>query len=223
MIAYKLTNRDLTTHNGFQWIPGEKKIASGKGPLCSAGWLHFYRGPLTADFMNPIHADIQNPLLWEVEIGGKILEDYDLKGGATEMTLVRRIEHMPLTMEQRVTVAILRAMHVCEVPAWCEWATKWLNGEDRTQTAAARAAWTAEAAAEAAAGAAWAAVWSAAEAAARAAWVAAEAAEAAAGAAWAAAEAAEAAVWSAEAAEAAARAAAEIVPLEQEIAAVVNS
>ena len=221
MIVYKLTNQKMQTHGGYQWEPGVARETDGEGNLCCPGWLHYYHDPLLAVLLNPIHADIEGPILWEAEAEGLHRDDRGLKGGCTRLTLLRRIELPQITTEQRVRFGILCAKVICDNPAWNAWADRWLDGSDRSQ----ESAWAAIEAAARAAEAAWAAetaAWAAAETAARAAetaaraaeaaWAAAETAARAARAAWAAAEtaarAAEAA-WAAARAAWAARAAAE--------------
>ena len=190
MIKYKLTTQDGTTHNYYQWSlpkgekPGDWHRTSGEGNLCGPGWLHYYHHPLLAVLLNPIHADIQDPILWEVEVGGEQKDDAGLKGGATKMRLLKKIDPPMFSTEQRVVFGIYCALETCKDEKFVRWANGWLMGSDRSaQAARAAAAWTAAAwaAAEAAqaaaaqaaaAQAAWtAAAWTA-EAAARAAWAA---------------------------------------------------
>ena len=193
MIVYKLTDQKMQTRGGYQWEIGAPSETDGSGDLCGPGWLHYYHDPLLAVLLNPIHANIDNPILWEAEAEGLHRDDNGLKGGCTRLTLLRQIDLPQITTEQRVRFAILCAKEVCAEPVWNAWADRWLSGADRSDAAAARAA----AAAAAAAAEAW--VVEAAEAA-DAAAAAAAAAEAAAvaGAAWA----AEDAAWAARAAAA---------------------
>ena len=186
MIVYKLTDQNLQTHGGYQWEPGVARETDGEGNLCGPGWLHYYHDPLLAVLLNPIHADIEGPILWEAEAEGLHRDDKGLKGGCTRLTLIRQIDLPQITTEHRIRFAILCAKTVCNDPAWNRWADRWLDGSDRS-VAAAEAAWAAERVAESA----WAA--EAADRAAAAAARAAEAAEAARAAAWAAAWAARAA------------------------------
>ena len=186
-VIYKLTNQNLQTHDGFQWVPGNWKKTSGGGDLCGPGWLHGYCDPLVAIFMNPIHANISNPILWQGEGCGKFLDDRGLKCGFTEMRIIKKIKPYKFTPEKLVEIAI-----VCAIESgyndedFISWACHWMDGSDRSAEAAAEA-WAAAKAAEAAAEAwaaeaaakAWAEAWAAA------AW----AAEAWAAEAWAAAEA----------------------------------
>jgi len=186
MIVYKLTNQNLQTHGGYQWEPGVARETDGRGNLCGPGWLHYYHDPLLAVLLNPIHADIEGPILWEAEAEGLHRDDRGLKGGCTRLTLLRRIELPQITTEQRVRFGILCAKVICDNPAWNAWADRWLDGSDRSQ----ESAWAATEAAARAARAARAAeaAWAAARAAraAEAAWAAAETAARAAEAAWAA-------------------------------------
>jgi hypothetical protein len=132
MIKYKLTNQNLQTYNGFQWGIGKKVTTSGKGELCSEGWLHFYHSPELAVILNPIHANFKNPRLFEVEVGETCLDDRGLKGGATEMTLIKELDLPQISLTQKIAFGILCAKEVCDDIKWNEWADKWLSGEDRT-------------------------------------------------------------------------------------------
>ena len=155
MIKYKLTDQNLKTHNGFKWRIGVTKFTNGIGGLCSPGFLHYYHHPLLAVFLNPIHANIKNPLLFEIEATGKHLDDNCLKGGCTEMTLIKEIELPVVSIIQRVAFGILCAMEVYKRENFIKWAENWLNGMDRgSANAANAAAYAADAAANAAANAA---------------------------------------------------------------------
>lgn len=184
--CYKLTSQALTTYGDFIWIEGEWTTPlPGKGKLCSGSWYHAYHHPLLALFLNPIHADFKQPILWEAEGRGAFQDDNGLKCGFASMRLVKRLEIPEITTEQRVRFALLCAKEVYKETSFVEFADKYLFGEDRSQKTAARAA-------RSAAEAAWSAAWSAARSAESAAWSAAEAA----------------AEWAARAAESAAREAA---------------
>jgi len=62
MKRYKLTDQNLQTHGGYQWVVGEWHKATGDGKaLCTDGWLHCYDSPELAVLLNPIHAGIENP------------------------------------------------------------------------------------------------------------------------------------------------------------------
>jgi len=214
MKKYKLTTQELTTHNGYQWRLGENKTTPGNGDLCGSGWLHYYHHPLLAILLNPMHASIQNPKLFECEAGGIHKNDMGLKGGCTELTLIQELTPTSITLTQRVAFGILVSQLVYKDSYYNKWANDWLENKDRSASAAesarsaARSARSAESARSAARSAAWSAAWSAAEAAARSARSAAESAESAAESARSAAESAESAAesarsaaWSAESAD----------------------
>ena len=167
MKLYKLTDGDGQTRNGTQWGPGVSHSGTGEGELCGPGWIHAYEHPLIAVLLNPIHADFQNPRLWEAE-GDVGLRDGQLKCGCATLTTIREIPLPEITAEMRVRFAILCAKYVRACSEWNAWADKWLSGEDRSAEAAAVAsraaydasraaydveAWAAEAAA--AAGVLW--------------------------------------------------------------------
>ena len=185
MIVYKLTDQNLQTHGGYQWEPGVARETDGEGNLCGPGWLHYYHDPLLAVLLNPIHADIEGPILWEAEAEGLHRDDNGLKGGCTRLTLIRQIDPPQITTEQRIRFGILCAKAVCDSPEWNAWADRWLDGSDRSVETAweawAAAVATADAAADAAAAEAAArAARAVAQATAWAAWEAARTAEAAA-------------------------------------------
>ena len=161
---YKLTDSCGKTRGGTQWGPGVSHSGTGKGELCGPGWIHAYEHPLVAVLMNPIHANFQNPRLWEAE-GEIAIRDGQIKCGCKTLTTVREIPLPAITTEMRVRFGILCAKEVCACLSWNAWADRWLSGEDRTQAARARAARTARAAWVAAAEAAEAAAAKAASAA----------------------------------------------------------
>ena len=138
---FKLTDSDGKTMNGTQWGPGVSHSGTGKGELCGPGWIHAYEHPLIAVLLNPIHADFENPRLWEAkgEVG---LRDGQLKCGCKTLTTVREIPLPSITTKMRIRFAILCAKEVC-ADSWNAWADKWLSGGDRTQAEA--SAWAAEA------------------------------------------------------------------------------
>jgi hypothetical protein len=153
MIKYKLTDHDLRTHGGYRWEVGVERVIENQGTeLCSDRVFHFYDGPELAVLLNPIHANIKNPRLWEVECD-QVAHDVT-KGGAKRMRLVRELPVPQVTMEQRVRFAILCAKEVCHDPQFVAWADGWLSGGDRSKEAAQAASWAATAASWAAAGAA---------------------------------------------------------------------
>jgi len=160
-VIYKLTNQNLQTHDGFQWVPGNWKKTSGGGDLCGPGWLHGYCDPLVAIFMNPIHANISNPILWQGEGCGKFLDDRGLKCGFTEMRIIKKIKPYKFTPEKLVEIAI-----VCAIESgyndedFISWACHWMDGSDRSAEAAAKARAARAAAKARAAARAWAA-WAA--------------------------------------------------------------
>jgi hypothetical protein len=170
MKLYKLTDENGYTRNKTHWGEGVSHSGTGKGKLCGPGYIHAYTHPLLAVFLNPIHANLDNPLLWEAE-GEIALEDHGLKVGCIKLTTTHQIPLPTITIEHRVRFAIGCALFVCHDAGFVQWANAWLDGIDRSANASALAA-------EAAESAAWAAAWAA--------WAAAKAANASAKAAWAA-------------------------------------
>jgi len=159
IIKYKLTNQNLQTHNNFRWKVRKWVKVKGKlkQSLCTDGWLHCYDSPLLAVLHNPIHAAIENPRLWEVEVDGECKNDRGLKCGYRRMRLFREIPVPNMSIIQRKAYGILCAKEVVTDNKWNLWADNWLSGKDRTANAAYAAANAAADAAYAAADAAYAA------------------------------------------------------------------
>jgi hypothetical protein len=167
-MLYKLTRQDFITRSGCLWGENVTHTADGQGALCSEHWLHAYEHPLIAVFMNPIHGDFSNPILWECD-GIVGITDHGLKVGCTSLTTLRQIPLPVVTTEQCVRFAIACAVSVYQEPSFISWAMSWIYGTDRSRKAAlaAAAAWAESAAEAAALAAAWAeaAAWAAAAAA----------------------------------------------------------
>jgi len=134
----------MRTHNGFQWELGKEVTTDGDSEkLCNEHWLHYYHHPLLAVLLNPIHAHIINPRLFEVKALGKHLDDKGIKGGCTKMTLVKEIELPEITLNQMIAFAILCALEVYKESTYILWANNWLNNVDRSAIAAYDAAYAA--------------------------------------------------------------------------------
>ncbi len=153
MRLFKLTDRSMRTHGKTQWTLGEWKETDGSGELCSAGWLHAYRDPYLALLMNPLHAAFDNPRIFEAEAEGEFKDDNGMKCGVTRLRLIKEIDGISVSTEERVEFAIRIALKVYKNEGFVEWATRWLDGKDRGAKAATEAAtdaWAAVAAARAA-------------------------------------------------------------------------
>lgn len=133
-MRYKLTTQDMKTrpgkYNEVTWVVGEWVTADGDTAcgLCSAAYIHWYTDPLLAIMLNPAHADIENPRLWECETGGQEVLDYGLKGGSRSLRLLREIPVPIITTRQRVHFAILCVRAICKDRVWNELADLFLNG-----------------------------------------------------------------------------------------------
>ena len=101
----KLVNQDITTHGGFKWKVGKwykiDKSDYGSG-LCSESYFHCYEHPLLAILLNPIHADIENPKLFQVNVKGKKESD-QFKFGFTQMRLAKEIKLHKISMIQKTS------------------------------------------------------------------------------------------------------------------------
>ena len=129
------------TQNNTQWGENVTHEATGdiqKG-LCSDAWIHAYTHPLLAVFMNPVHARIKNPILWEGKGEGEAKFESE-KCGFRKFTTLRQIPLPEVTDVQKITFGILCVKEVYKDPSWNQWADKWLSGEDRTKSSANAAA-----------------------------------------------------------------------------------
>ena len=92
MKLFKLTRQDYTTYNGSTtWGKGitRSKPVKKNPALCSSDVLHAYNNINLAFLLNPIHADIQNPRLWEAA-GEVVCEDFG-KVGCFSLTTAKEI------------------------------------------------------------------------------------------------------------------------------------
>jgi len=140
-ILFKLTTQEGKTHNETQWGENVTHEATGdiKQGLCSDAWIHAYTHPLLAVLMNPVHADIENPILWEGKGEGEAKFE-PLKCGFRKFTTLKKIPLPEVTDVQKVAFGILCAKEVYKDSSWNQWADKWLSGEDRTKSSANAAA-----------------------------------------------------------------------------------
>lgn len=143
MKVYKLTSQNGTTHNGTKWGPGARYEVAGPLEMCGNG-IHAYSDPLLAVLLNPIHAEINSPRLWECEASDEHIDDHGLKSCHRWLQTVRELPVPQITTEQRVRFAILCAIDSgADNPAWVAWALHWLDGSDRSHEAAEDAEWAA--------------------------------------------------------------------------------
>ena len=93
MKLYKLTKQDISTYGGFTFELGKKHIKKKiKNPeLCSSDVFHAYGDINLAFLLNPIHADIKNPRLFEAK-GKVVVRDFG-KVGCFDFKLVREIKY----------------------------------------------------------------------------------------------------------------------------------
>lgn len=137
---YKLTDENGKTRTGavneLQWGTAITHSAAGAGTqLCSDGVIHAYEHPLIAVLLNPIHAVLNAPRLWEAE-GEIVAREGQFKCGVKTLTTVREIPLPDITLEQRVCFAILCALEVYKEESFVRWAKAWLSGEDRSEAKA---------------------------------------------------------------------------------------
>ena len=113
MICYKLTDKNNMTQNNTLWGEGveHSKPEMPAPSLCSDSVLHYYRSIPLAFMLNHIHANIDNPVLWESDADKEVVGDYG-KAGCFRLKTVKRVKYN-FTNEQirniRVRFAILCA------------------------------------------------------------------------------------------------------------------
>jgi len=137
MIGYKLVTQEYRTREGYdnetKWEIGVKVEAKpGSMELCTDTVVHFYDDPLLAVLMNPIHAEIENPRMLEVEIHGEVVTN-GTKCGAKSLTPIREIEVPEITMTQRIAFGLLCAKESRKDEGFSTMVDQWLSGKDRTQ------------------------------------------------------------------------------------------
>jgi hypothetical protein len=140
----KLVRDDYTTKNGYKYEIGKRHRATGERGqgLCSDEYLHCYESLEQAAVMAPAHVgdDYTKALLVE----GRAAESDGTKVGLRQLMVIREVEPLELSTEQRVAIAIVCVSRVCADPGWTQWAANLLSGRDRSHSAAAwEAAWAA--------------------------------------------------------------------------------
>jgi hypothetical protein len=137
---YKLLSKEMTSRNDTKWeLNVPITILKEGNAMCTDQVLHCYNHPLLAAFLNPIHANIKEPRLFEI-IVDEIVDNDGLKFASKSQTLINEIPLPEISTEQRITISIKIAKTVYKDEKWNEWADKWLSGEDRSSDAAYAAA-----------------------------------------------------------------------------------
>ena len=133
---YKLTDANMRTLNGFQWVLGEPTPRlSGEGELCSANHYHVYTSPLQAGLMNAAGSNFTESTMRLFIGDGEISRlQYD-KAGCFTATLLREIAVPDFPLAARKRVAILLAKRVCKDADFQKWSKGWLDGSDRSANA----------------------------------------------------------------------------------------
>lgn len=136
MRLYKLTNDEDQTRGGMQW--GENvthRVRCAGAKLCTREVIHAYEHPLLAAILSPVHVSFKHPQLWEAK-GVVVARDGQLKVGVKRLTTLHKIPLPEITNEQRVQLAIIIALKVARASGFTTWAKSWLNGDDKSESAA---------------------------------------------------------------------------------------
>ena len=142
---YKLTDKDGYTRRGEYnqclWGPNVSHSGTGRGDLCSEGYIHAYTSPFLAILLNPLHANFKESemRLWKAE-GNIVKSDKGLKVGCITLTTIEEISKPNISATQKTIFAILCAKAVCKNTKWNIWANEYLSGKDRSKNAAYAAA-----------------------------------------------------------------------------------
>lgn len=145
-IRYKLTDQNMKTWGGFQWELGKwAPPLDGGGDLCTEHWYHFYASASLAILLNPVHANFDQPRLFEAEVKGKSLDEGDLKEGWTEARIIKEIDIPKMSTEQRIKIIVLCVLEMYSEEEYKKWAINLLSGKDRLDSSAAKE-WAADAA-----------------------------------------------------------------------------
>ncbi len=150
MKLFKLTDKEGYTRRGQE---GETKWEEGftlrlnpcENPrLCTSDVIHFYTNPNLAFLLNPAHANIENPQLWEIE-GDPVVENWD-KGGTFSLTTVKKLPKPEWTKRKTRLVQIAFAK-LCSTAAneaaACATANADANAVDAAHVAACNATYAA--------------------------------------------------------------------------------
>jgi hypothetical protein len=141
MKFYKLLTQDLTSHNKTKWELNKTITVTKEGiQMCTDQVLHCYNHPLLAILFNPLHANISNPRLFEIEVD-KIVNTDGLKYASKSQTLIKELIIPEISLEQKVEFAIRVAKLVYKDTKWNTWADNWLDKSDRTKESAYAAAY----------------------------------------------------------------------------------
>ena len=136
MRFYKLLTQDMTSHNDTKWELNIPITVTKEGTeMCTDQVLHCYNHPLLAIVLNPIHADIKNPRLFEIEVD-KIVNTDGLKYASKQQTLIKEITIPEISIEQKLEFAIRVTQLILKDTKWNSWADNWLNNTDRTKESA---------------------------------------------------------------------------------------
>jgi hypothetical protein len=137
---YKLTDEFGNTRDQTHWAEGTKheiakELRDSTQPLCTRHYYHAYENPLVAVFMNPVHADFRNSILWRAT-GWVSKRDGQLKCGCFTLRTLQQIPLPVLTTNQRVRVSIQCTLKRSQTESFKLWAKNWLSGIDRAANAA---------------------------------------------------------------------------------------
>lgn len=138
--AYKLLSQDLRSYGGTEWKIGVPVAVTVPGKtLCTTQLLHCYSDPELAVILNPIHANILNPRLFEIKTS-EIIADDGLKQGCKKQVLVKELPIPVISTNVRIAFAILCAINTPQNNTFIDWAYNWLNKKNRSKEAAAAVA-----------------------------------------------------------------------------------
>lgn len=139
MKLYKFTDKNGNTRDNTHWAAGITHTVSGVPRLCSPTVLHAYTSPLLAELMHPAHVHFNNDMLF-FECEGEVLVTDGTKFGCQSLTAICEINRVSITVNQRIAFGILCSLETFKDSAYKKWAISWLDGSDRSESSARRAA-----------------------------------------------------------------------------------
>jgi hypothetical protein len=136
MKLYKLTTQGGYTRKGesneTEWKKGFTltKESCDNPRLCSSDVIHAYTNCNFAFLMNPIHANLSNPQLWEAE-GEVVVKDWD-KVGVFSLTLVNKMDN-PAWVKKCPQDVQIRFAILCAELVFKYFENKYPTGDRRRQ------------------------------------------------------------------------------------------
>jgi hypothetical protein len=123
---YLLTNCDNRDARGRYWMDGVVHEAGGGGGLEGDGWIRGYDSPMLAALLQPMDNPAELPQMWVGQADGQIL-DYRLRRYARKVICLEAMELPALSLNERVSMAILASRTVYTEHFFVSMTNDWLS------------------------------------------------------------------------------------------------